>query len=135
MRGWLEGRPTPEQIATRTASLRQARRTWHPTPQAWDQFVQMQRFAGTRVRVRFWDVYMAVLDESEWPDWIEARCEGTATLIEHGHLQAFMMLRDPINARTRERPASTQLLERGAINCKLAPLAHLYEIEAVEVAA
>ena len=43
-----------------------------------------------------------------------------------------MILHDPINGRTRERSASAQLVERGALNCKLAPLSDLYEIETVE---
>lgn len=132
-RGWLEGRPNAKQIAISAAGLRKARQTWHPTPQAWDQLNQMQQFAGKRIRVRFWDAAMNLLEESEWPDWIEAWCEGTATLLDQSHLQAFLIVQYPINARTREVSTSSSLVDRGAINCKLAPLADLHAVELVEV--
>lgn len=84
------------------------------------------------VRVRFWDQSMWLLAEEEWPAPIKAHCEGIVTLIDDGRLQAFLLLRDPVDARTGEPSQSSFLRQRGALNCTLGPLADLYEIEALD---
>ena len=128
-RGWLEGRPTKAMIDACVARARRDRAAWKPTERAWKQLIAMQQFVGRRVRIQFWSDSMWLLDEDEWPDRIEAHCEGTVTLKVDGFLQAFLVLRDPINARTRERADLAYLAKHRAINCKLAPLAELCEVE------
>ena len=135
IQGWLEGRPSRAQLDATVVRARQERAEWRPPPQAWDQLIQLQRFVGRSVRIQFWcDGTMWLLDESEWPDPVEGHCEGAVTLIDDGHLQAFLLLRDPINARTRVSSDSRFLVSRAAINCKLAPLADICDVEPALVA-
>lgn len=128
-RGWVEGRPTKEMLDAIVARARANRAAWKPSEQAWNQLIALQQFVGRRVRVQFWSQSMWLLDEDEWPDKIEAHCEGVVTLMVDGFLQAFLVLREPINARTRNRSDSISLADHLAINCKLAPLAELCEVE------
>ena len=128
-RGWLEGRPTKKMIDACAARVRRDRAEWVPSEQAWTQLIAVQQFVRRRVRLQFWSEAMWMLEEDEWPDKIEAQCEGVVTLMVDGFLQAFLILRDPINARTREPLDPAYLADHGAINCKLAPLAELCEVE------
>jgi hypothetical protein len=130
--GWLEGRPTEAQRQAALARARQQRADWKPDAQAWDQLIQLQNFVGRRVRIQFWDPgTMYLLNEDEWPHPVEGHCEGIATMIDDGHLQAFLLLLDPVEVRTGGSSGLSYLVERGAINCTLAPLAELCEIETV----
>jgi hypothetical protein len=133
--GWLEGRPTEAQRLATIARVWQQRATWKPNAQAWDQLVQLQTFVGRLVRIQFWDSAMHLLAEDEWAHPIEGHCEGIVTMMDHGHLQAFLVLLDPVAVKTGGSSGLSYLVERGAINCKLAPVADLFEIEAVVEAA
>lgn len=85
------------------------------------------------IRIQFWDDgSMWLLNENEWPAPIKAHCEGVRTMIDDGHLQAFLLLRDPMNTRSDEPSQSSFLRQRGAINCTLAPLADLHELELLD---
>jgi hypothetical protein len=130
--GWLEGRPTAAQREDAVARARQQRANWKPNAQAWDQLIQLQTLVGRRVRIQFWDpLTMHTLAEDEWPHAVEGNCEGVATLIDDGYLQAFLVLRDPVEAKTGGSSGLAYLVERATINCKLAPVAEIYEVEAV----
>ena len=130
--GWLEGRPTEIRREAALARAREQRAAWKPDAQAWDQLIQLQALIGYRVRIQFWDGNtMYLLNEDEWPHPVEAHCEGVVTLIDEGRLQAFLLLRDPAEVRTGGSSGLSYLVERGAINCKLAPLGEISEIEAV----
>jgi hypothetical protein len=74
---------------------------------------------------------MFLLAENEWPHPIEAHCEAVATLIDQGNLQAFLVLRDPVEVRTGGSSGLSYLVERSTITCKLAPVGEIYEVEAV----
>jgi hypothetical protein len=130
--GWLEGRPTEAQREDAVARARRQRAAWKPNAQAWDQLIQLQTFAGRRVRIQFWDAStMYLLNEDEWPHPVEGHCDSVVTLIDQGHLQAFLVLRDPAEVKTGGSSGLAYLVERATINCKLAPVAEIYEVEAV----
>ena len=134
--GWLEGRPTVAQREEALARARRLRAVWKPRAQAWDQLIQLQSFVGQRVRIQFWDPgTMYLLGEDEWPHPVEAQCDGVVTLIDQGHLQAFLLLLDPVEVKTGGCSGLSYLVERSAVNRKLAPLADLCEIETVAAAA
>ena len=128
--GWLEGRPTETQREDAVARARRLRAVWKPSAQAWDQLIQLQSFVGRRVRIQFWDPgTMYLLNEDEWPHPVEAHCDGVVTLIDEGHLQAFLLLLDPVEVKTGGSSGLSYLVERAAVNRKLAPVADLCEIE------
>jgi hypothetical protein len=133
--GWLEGRPTEARRAAAIARTRQQRAEWRPGAQAWDQLIQLQSFVGQRVRIQFWDPRtMYALAEDEWPHPVEAQCDGAVTLIDEGHLQAFLLLLDPVEVKTGGCSGLSHLVERSAVNRQLAPVADLFEIETVAAA-
>jgi hypothetical protein len=74
---------------------------------------------------------MYALAEDEWPHPVEGQCEAVATLIDQGHLQAFLVLRDPAEVRSGGSSGFAYLVERATITCKLAPVAEMYEIETI----
>ena len=74
---------------------------------------------------------MQMLNEDEWPTRVDARCEGTITLMNDGFLQAYLVLRDAVNSETGDPSESPYLVKRSAINCTLAPLAEICEVEAI----
>src|SRR5207253_3154760 len=65
------------------------------------------------------------------PHQVEAYCDGVVTLLDNGHLQAFLVLHDAISGRTKQTSESSFLIEHAAIAGKLAPAADLYEIEII----
>lgn len=127
--GWLEGRVPDTRRETAIARARQ-RAAWKPGPKAWDQLIQLQGFIGRQVRIQFSDDGSILLAEDELPKPVDAHCEGIVTMIDEGHLQAFLLLRDIVNIRTGEPTESSCLVERSAINASLAPVAEICEIEA-----
>jgi hypothetical protein len=130
LEGWLEGSPTDAQREAALVRARQRRVDWKPDAQAFDQLVQVQGFVGRRVRIQFWDPgTMFLLAEDEWPHPVEATCDGVITLMEDGFLQAYLLVRDPVEIKTGGCSGLSYLVERGAINCNLASLAELSEIE------
>ena len=74
---------------------------------------------------------MWLLAEDEWPAPVEAYCDGVVTLLDNGHLQAFLVLHDAISGRTRKTSESSFLIAHEAIAGKLAPAADLYEVEII----
>lgn len=128
---WLEGRLTEAQRDAAVARAKHERTTWTPDADAWDQMLQLQQFVGQQVRVHFWDTVMYLLDDDDWPRPVEARCEGIITLIDDGHLQPFLLLADPAEVNTGGSSGLGYLVEHRAINCTLAPVAEVYEVEAV----
>lgn len=131
--GWLEGRPTESQHRSSVIRLRRDRAKWKPDPMAWDQLVHVQKFVGHRVRVLFWHPWMSVLNEEDWPSPVEGYCEGVVTLLDNGHLQAFLIL----NVRGQSATTSTDgardcFRNRAVVNGSLAPLAEIYEIQAIK---
>jgi len=74
---------------------------------------------------------MYMLDEEDWPALVDAQCEGVITLKDDGFLQAYLVLRDAINVETGGPSDSSYLIERPVANGKLAPVAEIYEVEAV----
>ena len=129
--GWLEGRPTEAQREAVVARARAQRANWKPDAEAWNQLLRLPSFVGRRVRIQFWDDgTMWLLAEDEWPHPIEARCEGIVTLMDDGHLQAFLLLSDVVEIKTGGCSGLSYLVERG-VNHKLAPAADLYEIESI----
>jgi len=72
---------------------------------------------------------MWLLNEEDWPRPVEAYCEGVVTLLDKGHLQAYVLLRDPVEIETGGCSGLGYLKNPGAITCAGAPLADLYEIE------
>ena len=69
---------------------------------------------------------MYLLDDDNWPRPVEARCEGIITLIDDGHLQAFLLLADPAEVKTGGSSGLGYVVEHRAINCTLAPAAEVY---------
>ena len=131
--GWLEGRPTDAQRQAAIDRARQQRIAWMPDAQAWDQFIQVQRFVGRQVRIQFWDSgTMYLLNDDEWPHPVEALCEGVVTLMDDGKLQAFLLLKDPKEMKTGGCSGLSYLVERPEIRCGLAPIGDLYEVETAE---
>ena len=129
--GWLEGRPTEAQREAAIARARQQRAAWRPSVQAWDQLIQLQAFVGRRVRIQFWDPTMYLLAGDDWPHPVEAHCEGIATLIHLGHLQAFLVVRDLVEVETGGSSGLAYLVNRAMVTFKLAPVADMYEIDVV----
>lgn len=126
LKGWAEA--TAAKRIAEVVRIRQQRDAWQPNPQAWYQLVQLQSFVGRRVMVQFWPFPR---DDDNWPDPGEGHCEGVITLIDFGHLQAFLLLRDAVNTKTGEQYDSEYLDRRSAINCTLAAVADLYEVESI----
>lgn len=128
--GWLEGLVTEEQREVVRARTREQRAAWRPDVHALYQLVQLQGFVGHRVTVQFWDALtMWLCAEDEWPHPVIAHCEGIVTLIDEGFLQAFLLLRDPVERKTGGSSGLAHLITRSAINCTLAPVADLHQIE------
>jgi hypothetical protein len=130
--GWLEGRPTEAQRGPLLTRARRRRANWKPDAQALDQLVHLQSFVGRRVRIQFFDPgTMWLLAEDEWPHPIEACCDGVITLIDGGHLQAFLVLRNVGEMKTGGCSRLSYLVQRSAVSGSLAPVADLYEIAAI----
>jgi len=136
LEGWLEGSPTDAQREAALVRARQRRADWKPDAQAFAQLVQVQEFVGLRIRIQFWDPgTMYLLAEDEWPHPVEANCDGVITLMENGFLQAYLLVRDAVEIKMGGCSGLSRVVERGAINCKLASLAEMYEIEIAPEAA
>jgi hypothetical protein len=129
--GCIEGRPTNVLRAAVVARLLRRRLAWNPDAEAWAQLIELQRVVGQRVRIQFWSPVMYLLADDEWPHPVEARCEGVLTLIEDGRLQAFLVLRDPVEVQTGGSSGLSYLIERGVVTGRLAPVAALFEVETV----
>ena len=128
----LEGSPSTKQREAILARARAQRANWMPDAEAWNQLLQLQSFVGRRIRIQFWDDgTMWLLAEDEWPRPIEASCEGIVTLMDDGHLQAFLLLCDAVEIKSGGRSGLSYLVERGVANGKLASAADLYEIESI----
>jgi len=96
----------------------------------------VQEFVGRRIRIQFWDPgTMYLLAEDEWPHPVEANCDGIITLMENGFLQAHLLLRDAVEIKTGGCSGLSHVVERSALNRKLASLAEMYEIEIASEAA
>jgi hypothetical protein len=74
---------------------------------------------------------MWLLNEDEWPHPVETHCEGVVTLIDEGRLQAFLLVQNPVELKAGGSSGLSYLVERGAINCKLAPVGEISEIEEI----
>ena len=131
--GWLEGLITEEQREAVRARTREQRAAWRPDVHALYQLVQLQSFVGRRVTVQFWDATMFLCCEDEWPHPVVAHCEGIVSLIDDGNLQPFLLMRDPVERKTGGSSGLSRLITRSAINCTLAPVADLYQIETTPV--
>ena len=130
--GWLEGCPTEPQRQAVLARNRERRANWKPDAQATAQLVQLQSFVGHRVRIQFFDPgTMWLLAEDEWPHPIEACCDGVVTLLDGGHLQAFLLLRDVMEVRMGGCSGLSYLTERSLVSGHLAAVADLYEIASI----
>jgi len=67
--GWLEGSPTPDERATILAEVRRKRETWAPSKEAWGQLRDLEHFIGRRVRLKFWDKIMHLLEDEGRTDF------------------------------------------------------------------
>lgn len=134
--GWLEGRPTDTQRQATLARVHERAAAWKPDAEAWDQLIQLQRCVGHTVRIQFFDPgTMFLLNDDEWPHPVTARCVAVVTMIDQGHLQAFLALSDATEFKSGGSSGLAFLVRRGAINCTLAPVADLYAVEIVGKAA
>jgi hypothetical protein len=129
--GWLEGSPTPDERATILAEVRRKRETWAPSNEAWGQLRDLEHFIGRRVRLKFWDKIMHLLeDEGPYPTLSD--CRGIVLLRQEGFLQAYLIL-----SRMKELPNSSGYLPAKFLDSKnmpgltLAPIAELREISSV----
>ena len=112
MKGWLEGRPTDAQREAVVARARQRADGVEARCTGVGSTAPASTPRGQRVRVQFWNPVMYLLNEDEWPHPVEARCEGVVTLIDDGHLQAFLVLRDPVEVETGGSSGLSYLVER-----------------------
>ena len=131
LNGCLEGRPTAALRAAIVARTRRRRLAWKPDTEAWEQLIELQGVVGRRVRIQFWSPVMYLLADDDWPHPVEAQCDGVLTLIEDGHVQAYLVLRDPVEVKTGGSSGLAHLVERGVAKARLAPVAALSEIETV----
>jgi hypothetical protein len=129
--GWLEGSPTPDERATILAEVRRKRGTWAPSKEAWGQLRDLEHFIGRRVRLKFWDKIMHLL-EDEGPYPMLSDCRGIVLLRQEGFLQAYLIL-----GRIEELPNSSGYSPAKFLESKnmpgltLAPIAELLEISSV----
>ncbi len=129
--GWLEGKPSKEELAAVYEAARQARKNWKPDKEAWKQLVELHAFVGKHVRLQFWDPCMQLL-EDEGPNPLIADCRGIVTLLEDGFLQPFLLVENERDRPTVNGYSAVQcLVERPGVALRLAPIAELLEIEEV----
>jgi hypothetical protein len=94
--------------------------------------VDVHSFIGQRVRIQFFDPgTMYLLNQDEWPHPVEADCIGCTTLQDDGRLQAYLVLRGPIEVWTGGCSGLSHLVKRPGIDYSLAPLADFYEVQCV----
>src|SRR4051812_7324631 len=84
--GWVEGRPTVQQLVDVRAAAGRARETWKPSNEAWQQLVVLHEFIGKHVRLQFWNPIMIML-EDEGPYPLTCDCRGIVTLLHDGFPQ------------------------------------------------
>jgi hypothetical protein len=118
-----------EQAALRLARLARA---WQPDDEAWKQLKELHTFVGSRVRVQFFDPStMLLLAEDEWPHPVEADCRGVVTLLAQDHLQPFLIVERITERWTGGCSGVSYLVKYDSFDGLLAPVADLYEIEAL----
>ena len=75
--------------------------TWAPSKESWGQLRDLEHFIGRRVRLKFWDKIMHLLeDEGPYPTLSD--CRGIVLLRQEGFLQAYLIL-----SRIEELPNSS----------------------------
>jgi hypothetical protein len=129
--GAIEGRPTPQQYRAAVERATKARAEWKPSPEAWQQLLDLHALIGQHIRIQFWNPIMMMLDE-EGPNPLYAQCVGITTYQADGVLQPCLLLEDLRELKTPEGGSSMgYAMERVGYAARLAPVADIYEIEAV----
>lgn len=128
MDGWLEGKPSEEEVRQARAKASRARKAWKPSEEGQQLVEQLKAFAGTRVQIQFWHSIMFML-EDEGPFPLEGDCKDVLVLPQGEFLQAFMVLD---NIRAIPTPEGytpmSYLTTVDGIDGQLAPLANVYEV-------
>ena len=132
--GWVEGRPSDEEIEQAREKSRQARAMWTPNQEALDIVEKLKRFIGFRVRIQFWDSIMLMLgDEGPYP--VEGDCTGVLVEPRDGLPQAYLVMDNVLEIPTSHGFSSLYYLKKsGSDTGGLAPVAHISSVWAVKTA-
>ena len=126
--GWVEGRPSDEQIEQAREESRQARAVWEPNQEALELVDKLKAFIGFRVRIQFWDSIMFMLDD-EGPYPLEGDCTGVVVEPRDGFPQAFLAMDNVLEIPTSDGFSSLSYLEKpGSDTVWLAPVAHISSV-------
>ena len=126
--GLIEGCPSPEKRQIMIEEAKAARAAWKPSDEAFNLVEQLNCFSGSKVRIRFWDPAMYLL-EPEGPFPLEANCVGVTLLQADGFLQAYLMVEGVKEIPNADGYSpSTYLQTRADCEYHLAPIADLYSI-------
>lgn len=130
--GWLEGRPTEEELNRARKEALEARAVWKPSEEGMRLVEQLKAFIGTRVKIQFWDSIMLML-EDEGPYPLEGVCRDVLLSQQGEFLQAYIALDNVKEIRTTDGYSSLgYLVTLGNIPGQLAPLSAIYEVGPVK---
>ncbi len=126
---YLEGKPSPEELAKHTAKGEAALAAWKPGPEGFKLLDQLRSFIGSKVVIRAWAEIMYWMEE-EGPYPIRARVVDVMTRPdENGYLRAYMVLENPRHVFTPGGGGGSYYIERDDWRW-LFRVADLLEIEA-----
>ena len=131
--GWVEGRPSDEEIEQAREQSRQARAAWKPNQEARDVVEKLKAFVGFRVRIQFWDSIMMMLDD-EGPYPLEGDCTSVVIEPRDGFPQAYLVMENVQEIPTSDGFSSLRYVETPEKNGGLAPVAHISSVWVVNQA-
>lgn len=131
--GWIEGKPSEQEVHQAKAKAIKARAEWKPSKEGLQLVQQLKLFIGSRIQIQFWDSIMLMCEE-DGPFPLEADCTDVLLLQRDGFLQAFILLNNQRMIPTPEGFTSMGYLTTlDGTDGKLASLADMYEILPVKL--
>ncbi len=97
---YLEGAPTPGEVEAERQQVQAARDAWKPSSEARALRERLRAAIGRKVVVQQWDAIM-LWCEDEGPYPMHARCMDVITQDQGGHEQAYLVLEEVSEVKTR----------------------------------
>lgn len=129
--GWLEGRPTKNQVQEARDLANKVRSVWKPNDEALQLVEKLKAFIGLRVGIQFWDSIMFMLEEGPFP--LQADCTDVVILHRDGFPQAYLVVTNVREIPTPDGYSPLRQIEKAESGeGGLAPVSNVYDVWAEE---